>query len=59
MHIPHKLFVTLFVLLTIASPNHAQTKALYFGKLVDGRGNVVTKGGRIVAADAEKEVAGY
>ncbi len=62
MHIPQKLFAALLVLLTIASTTHAQTKALYFGKLVDGSGNVVTgavvvtKGGRIVAAGAEKDI---
>jgi imidazolonepropionase-like amidohydrolase len=58
MHIKSKIVILLATILTA----HAQTKALYFGKLVDGRGNVitgavvVTNGGRIVAAGAEKDV---
>src|SRR5438105_765598 len=56
------LYTAVFLLLA-QSALHAQIKAIYFGKLVDGRGKVITNAvvltsaGRITAVGSGKDIA--
>ncbi len=62
MHKYCKIFATLALATIINTTVSAQVKAIHFGKLVDGRGKVITnavvitKAGRIIAVGEEKDV---